>query len=206
MLVNNRLSFSYHDFFKLVEKIVNKEFDVNGKNKKQLHEFIKINFQRLGRIYKTVKINDKLHDLISKLDTPQHWIVITESWCGDSAQSLPILAKIAELSDENIKLEIILRDDNPDIMEKYLTNGSKSIPKLVAFDEMGIELFTWGPRPKPAQRLFELWKASKELDWDGFEMQLHKWYALDKGETVQNEIFELLKLSIMNKDFKFSCN
>lgn len=206
MLINNRITLSYQDFYSHVEKLVNKEIEFQGKNKKKLFEFIRINFQRLGRVYKTLTIKDKLSKAIDNIENTQHWIVITEAWCGDSAQTLPIIAKIANESNGKIDLDIVFRDDNLDIMEKYLTNGSKSIPKLIAFDELGNEIFTWGPRPKPAQRLFELWKGSKELDWDGFEMQLHKWYALDKGETIQEELFEKINLSTLNKDFSYSSN
>jgi thioredoxin-like negative regulator of GroEL len=80
-------------------------------------------------------------------------MVLTEPWCGDSAFLLPIIAEAAALSN-HVTLRILLRDDNLDVMDQYLTGGSRSIPKLVAFSADGDELFTWGPRPEEARQLF----------------------------------------------------
>lgn len=114
---------------------------------------VKLNYQRLSRILRTYKIDEDLLGLIKKISSPQVWMVISEAWCGDSAQNLPYIAKIAECN-SLINLRIILRDSNLDIMDLYLADGkSRSIPKLVAFNEDGNELFQWGARPKEAQEL-----------------------------------------------------
>lgn len=203
MLVS-RKTLDFEAFIRFVEKRVKEE--INLDHQSRMAEFLKLNYQRLGRVYKTFKVNDAFAEILKSIEAPQHWVLITEAWCGDSAQSLPVLTKISEASMGKIHLDIVLRDENLDLMDKYLTNGTRSIPKLIAFDDAGNELFTWGPRPAAAQKLYELWKTSKAVDWDGFEMQLHKWYSTDKGMSIQSELLEKIQLSYLNKDFNFSKN
>ena len=121
-------------------------------------------------------------------------MVLTEAWCGDSAQNLPVIAEIAKLNPEKIKLYIVLRDENPELMDKYLTNGARAIPKLIAVNEtLDKETFIWGPRPVPAQQLLLNWKNNPaDKTWDDFEKELHGWYAKDKTQTIQSEFLDLL--------------
>jgi hypothetical protein len=122
---------------------------------------------------------------------PQRWMVITQPSCGDSSQVVPIIRRIAECSPK-ITLDLILRDDHPEIMDAYLTDGKRSIPKLVAFDEEGNELFRWGARPRPAQDLFE--QAIKEGQTKQIALErVHLFYAKDKGKAVEREFLELLR-------------
>lgn len=91
-------------------------------------------------------------------------------------------------------MRILLRDDNPEAMNRYLTNGGRSIPKLITIDTDGNELFTWGPRPQPAQQIIIAWKQNPEaITHEDAEKELHLWYAKDKGKTLQHEIVEKLK-------------
>src|ERR1035438_4306908 len=105
-------------------------------------DIIKLNIHRMTRIDKSYEPGIDIRDEIEKIADHQLWMVITENWCGDSAQNLPYIAGIASMN-QNIELKLILRDSNPDIMDHYLTNGTRSIPKLVAFDNEGNELFQW---------------------------------------------------------------
>jgi len=141
---------------------------------KNYYEYRKINAQRTKRILKTYNVSDELTDIILKMEKPQTWMVLTEDWCGDSAQNLPYIFKMSEQS-ANIKLQILLRDDYPEIIDQYLTNGGKSIPKLVSFDKEGNEIFTWGPRPVEGQNLVNEWKESG-LSKEQFNPKLHLWY------------------------------
>lgn len=186
--------FNYSEFIGWVEKLVDSKLTSGNNQNEKLIEFTKLNFFRMNRLYKTINIEETLTIEIDSLVEAQKWVIITEAWCGDSAQILPILAKISSSSNNKIELQIILRDLNPKTMDKYLTNGSKSIPKLIAFDNNGNEIFTWGPRPAQAQKLFNAWKQSNDLTWDEFEIQLHKCYTQDKGLSIQNEILKKLKL------------
>lgn len=187
-------TYSFGEFIREIEKIVEVDFQLQHPLVKAstLNEFTQLNLTRMKRIYKTMKVETRLQKLIEETDKPQTWYVITEAWCGDSAQSLPALARLAELN-SHIELRIIMRDYNPDIMQKYLTNGSASIPKLFAIDSHGLELFVWGPRPKEAQEILMDWKANPEgKSWVQFEKELHSWYAKDKTLSLQNEIYETL--------------
>ena len=154
-------------------------------------EFLKLNFQRSQRIYKTYTVSPELRKLLSGINEPQLWMVITEDWCGDSAQILPYIEKITEVNPD-IQLRIIYRDQNPDIMDLYLTNGSmRSIPKLVAFDREGNELFQWGPRPREAQDLVNQLKA-EGYSKDQFIEQLHLWYGRNRGKAIEFEFKKIL--------------
>ncbi|MBS3944017.1 MAG: thioredoxin family protein [Melioribacter sp.] len=187
----NIVGIDYINFIEQTQqKLVNHEFKNNDK-----YNVTKLNLQRSNRISKTYQINEQLKDLIKLFDRTQTWMVITEDWCGDSAQNLPYIVKIAELN-PLINLRILLRDQNLDVMDLYLTSGkARSIPKLVAFDENGNELFQWGPRPKAAQEVVD--QAIKNgLDKNEYLEKLHIWYSEDKGRTLEKE-FSILVSNIL---------
>jgi hypothetical protein len=190
---NSKFQSDYKTFFNWVEELVSIGKTSGLKQSQQLSEFTALNYKRMERLNRTVQLNANLLAITTELEQAQKWILITEAWCGDSAQNLPLISKIAESNPEMIQLQIILRDENADLMEKYNTNGSKSIPKLIAFDTEGKELFTWGPRPSFAQQMMIDWKANKaSKSYDEFEKELHTWYAKDKSQSLQNEFYELL--------------
>ncbi len=158
---------------------------------KKWYDYKKINFTRTGRILKKFKADEELARLISSINTPQLWMVLTEDWCGDSAQNLPYLAKYVELNDK-IDMRILERDNNLEIMDQYLTNGkSRSIPKMVAFDADGNELFVWGPRPKEAQELRDK-LISEGKPGAEVTTQLHLWYAKNNGKALVAEFKKIL--------------
>lgn len=181
-------SISYNKFLELTQqKLSDSEFKENEK-----YDLTKLNLQRSNRIYKTYNVSEEIKQLVEKIKQEQTWVVITEDWCGDSAQNLPYIVKIAELNNK-IDLKIILRDQNLDVMDLYLTNGkSRSIPKLVAFDKDWNELFQWGPRPKEAQLVVE--QSIKEgLDKNSYLEKLHLWYTEDKGRSLEKEFIILIQ-------------
>jgi len=191
ILLANRIkesSISYNNFLELTQqKLIDNEFRKNEK-----YDLTKLNLQRSNRIYKTYNVSEEIKRLSEKIKKEQTWVVITEDWCGDSAQNLPYIVKIAELNNK-IELKIILRDQNLDVMDLYLTNGkSRSIPKLVAFDKDWNELFQWGPRPKEAQLVVE--QSIKEgLDKNVYLEKLHLWYTEDKGRSLEKEFMILIQ-------------
>jgi hypothetical protein len=152
----------------------------------------KINLTRIKRWNKTFKISAELDAIIKAIKEPMKWFVITEGWCGDSAQILPLIAKIAD-SSPKIELNIILRDDNPEIMQAYLTNGGEAIPKLIATNDNHEDLFTFGPRPSLIQQKVQDYKKEFTLnDRDEFNKNLHLWYARDKAYAFQADMMRLL--------------
>lgn len=189
--------------YKQYLEMTSEQFDnVNPENltleELERYSIIKLNIQRMNRIDRSYSPGSDLKNEVEKIEDNQLWMVITENWCGDSAQNLPYIAKIASLN-KKIQLRIILRDSNKDIMDNYLTNGTRSIPKLVSFDEDGNELFQWGARPKAAQDLVT------ELKTQGFEKKyfiekLHFWYAKNGGVDIENEFLSLIKKSNLIKN------
>lgn len=158
--------------------------------------YIPLNIKRMEIIEKTINLSILDKSYYSQMAKLQKWIVITEPWCGDSAQNLPLISKIAEASNGKIELQIILRDQNPEWIERFLTNGSKAIPKLIALDDKGETLFTWGPRPIAAEIICDRWKENKEtISWEDFEKEMHTWYAQNKGKDTLAEIKTLTQFA-----------
>lgn len=157
---------------------------------KEIYNYKKLNRQRSERIEKNFSPSSQIIKAIKEIKKKQLWMVITETWCGDSAQNLPYIAKIAR-QNKNIDLRILLRDSNTDIMDLYLTDGTKSIPKLITFDEDGNELFIWGPRPKEAQKLIKKWKSEGIVKPKLYE-NLHLWYGRNRGKELEKEFVEIL--------------
>ncbi len=178
---------TYEEYKKLFADEIENPPGVDEKNN---YNIKKLNFARSTRVEKQFVPSDELIEAVNKISNPQLWVVLSESWCGDSAQNLPVLAKTSELS-ENVELRILLRDSNLEIMDKYLTNGTRSIPKLIAFNEEGNELFRWGARPAAAQQIINELKEKvmKKKEW---LTELHKWYANNRGKEVEKELLELL--------------
>lgn len=188
--VNHGFSYSQYIDNTIIQiaKATVEELEGVDKNK---FDTIKLNLQRMERIDKTYKISKELKAFLSLISAKQTWMIITEDWCGDSAQNVPFIAAMAK-ENNNIDLKLILRDSNPDIMDMYLTEGTRSIPILVVFDENWNELWRWGSRPKAAQELVMRLK-SQGLQKPEYLKELHLWYARNKGLDLQAEITELVK-------------
>jgi hypothetical protein len=157
--------------------------------------YIPLNLQRSQRIAKTVQLTDTIKAEIKSLHHKISWLVISEHWCGDSAQSLPVMNAIAEASNGLIDLRIVYRDENPELIDAHLTNGGRAIPKLIQMDRNYSMTGTWGPRPNEAQRLVKELKSNPETA-ASYNEKLHKWYADDKTAAIQRDIAKLLKMAV----------
>ncbi len=153
-------------------------------------DYTKLNFSRMNRWLKTGVVNESLVNLIKNIKAPQTWITITEPWCGDAAHSVPFIHLISELS-PLINAEYELRDSPPFRIEKYLSNGSKSIPVLIVKNQHGDDIFTWGSRPAEAE-LLRNDLISRKTDPEEIRTALQQWYNKDKGHSLQKELLELL--------------
>lgn len=187
-------AFNYNEFYEWMGTL-SKEGKTSGEDQSEvMAEYTSLNNKRMRRLNKTINLQPEFLELIEAIEKPQVWYLITETWCGDSAQNLPVIAKIAAASNEKIDLRIILRDENPEWIDKYRTNGGKSIPKLVSFDQEGEELFSWGPRPLSAHHIMLHWKENPlEVTKADFEKELHTWYAQDKSLSLQKEFLEIFE-------------
>lgn len=153
-------------------------------------EYARLNWSRMNRWLKRGQINEETTQKLQSIEGKQKWVLITEPWCGDAAHSVPFIAMMAE-KNPNIELEIQLRDSDSEI-DNYLTNGGKSIPKLVIRDENGKDITTWGPRPTASQDFF-LGLKEKGIDMDEVKAELQKWYNTDKGQAIQEDFLFLIK-------------
>ncbi len=184
---------NYQKYFELTQNHVANHQTSGSNQSEALIGFTALNLKRMERLNKTLKITAELQQIAENLSSRQTWYVISENWCGDCAQNLPAIQKIVEHSKGKIELKIVFRDENPELMEIYHTNGAKSIPKLIAFDENKNELFTWGARPKEANEILYAWKANPQgKSWEDFEKELHLWYARDKAQSLFNEFYTIL--------------
>jgi hypothetical protein len=192
LLVKFEEGLTYNDFWNQFELKLNsqKSGNLSEEEKNQANQ-LKLNFQRSSRINRTYEISENLKNVLEKIKKTQNWILISEDWCGDSAQNVPYIAKIADYSSK-INLRIVPRDHNLDLMDKYLTNGARSIPKLIAFDEQGDELFQWGARPKEAQDLVTKLKNEGKNKTEFLEA-LHLWYGKNRGKNLESEFVEILR-------------
>jgi 1-aminocyclopropane-1-carboxylate deaminase/D-cysteine desulfhydrase-like pyridoxal-dependent ACC family enzyme len=152
----------------------------------------------MGRWNKTSKVSAPLEQLMRTVNRQQVWLLITEAWCGDGAQSIPHLAKLAALN-SLISLKIVLRDEHPELMNAYLTNGNRSIPKLIAITtDLQQELFTWGPKPQYLLDRHASFKQNPEgLSYLEFKEQVHLWYAKNKQKDLETEIYPLISSTLI---------
>ncbi len=180
--------YSYDEFLILSEKRINNNItDSLSDHDRNLLEYAKINWQRTKRVEKTFKPNSELIKIIEKIEKPQTWLVITEDWCGDSAQNLGYFINYAKYSSK-IEIIIILRDSNIEAVDEYFNSPTaRSIPKIIGFDEAGKELFVWGARPKVAQDLVNQLKAEGYSN-NEFNEKLHLWYGRNRGKELEKEI------------------
>jgi hypothetical protein len=152
--------------------------------------FAKLNLHRVDRIQRTWRPSPELAALLTRINRPQIWMALTEPWCGDSAQCLPCLEILAE-SHSEITIRYLLRDDNLEIMDRYLTDGKRGIPFLVGFDTDGQELFRWGPRPAEAKAVMDAANA-EGLEKAAKLEKLHLFYGRNRGRALDGELVDML--------------
>ncbi len=172
--------------------VVNLAHDAITNPDAQYKEYINMNQHRIHRVEKTYHVGDEVKSVINALAQPIYWLVITEHWCGDAAQIVPVMHAIAAASEGKITMKLVYRDQNPELIEAYLTNSTKSIPKIVQLDVEYNVTGSWGPRPVVAQELVKKLKANPETAVT-YANELHLWYAKDKQQHIEAELIDLLK-------------
>lgn len=186
-------SITYPEYLNLLETLLLQGKTTGNNQSESYLNYAKLNLARMHRLNKTVILPENLKTNLKKITKQYIWLTITEGWCGDASQNIPAL-HFMELENPNIELRLILRDENKELMDKYLTNGSRSIPKLICLEKDTLnEVFIWGPRPKPVQELMLNFKMSN-IPKEEASLTIQKWYNEDKTLTLQNEFLELLKI------------
>ncbi|WNW00880.1 thioredoxin family protein [Tenacibaculum sp. HL-MS23] len=193
-IIENSLekAISYSEYRVLVKNLLDEGKSTGPNQSDDLLNYSLLNDKRMKRLDKTIKISENTAAKLKEIKEPQTWLVLTEGWCGDAAQNLPVINKIAE-ENSNIQLKLVLRDENLELMDEFLTNGGRSIPKLIALNKNNEVIDTWGPRPVIATKMVADYKAKHgSLDAD-FKKDLQVWYNKNKGEDVQENLISFLK-------------
>jgi hypothetical protein len=182
---------SYEALVALIDELVIKGQTTGPDQSEAFVHYTALNQQRMHRWEKTIQLLPSVESAIRGITVPQTWLVLTEAWCGDAAHVIPVLHALAALN-PLITLGFVFRDENPELMDRYLTNGvSRSIPKLIAVDTVTREeLFTWGPRPAPLQAAF-LKMRDEGTAYAAIKEELQRWYNKDKTVTIQQEMAAL---------------
>lgn len=187
-------SYSYIEYRKLVTDLLSEGKSTGNEQSESLTNYSKLNEARMNRLEKTIIVSDAVAEKLQNLDNHYIWLVLSEGWCGDAAQILPILNKMALVSNKKIDLRIALRDQNDDLMSQYLTNNGKAIPKLIVIcKEAGIVRADWGPRPKGATELMANYKREFGVIDEKIKTDLQLWYLADKGISVQEELLDIME-------------
>ncbi len=179
-------SMTYTEYMDLMNKLVLTE-STTGEIDQDRVEFTALNYKRSLRLNKTIQLSEIETSIFKGVGIKQIWLLITESWCGDAAQTLPVLNKLAEAS-ENIELRVVLRDEYPELMDHFLTNGTRSIPKLIIMNPHLEVMATWGPRTAAATKLVTDYKEKFGKIDAQFKTLLQIWYNKDKGKNIINEL------------------
>jgi len=182
---------SYEEYVQLTEELLSRNKTTGDNHSPAMVEYTRLNDRRMKRVNKTTRLQDSLVEKLKSVDQPWIWLVLTEAWCGDAAQNIPVLAQMAQQND-HIDLKLILRDENPEVMDAYLTEGGRSIPKMICLTPTLEEVGTWGPRPEPVQQMVRDFKKEENGDYKIFSEKVQLWYAKDKTMTLQSEMEFLL--------------
>ena len=184
-------SMSYTEYSALIDTLVEEHTTTGNEKTAEQIEFTGLNQKRMKRWDKTLNVSEEDKHAISQYNKKTTWLVLTESWCGDAAHIVPAIHKVAE-QNPNINLRLVIRDENEALMNHFLTNGGKAIPKLIALDENNQVITTFGPRPKLLTQIVEDFKAKFGKLTPEFKHELQVWYNKDKGQSTIEDLREVL--------------
>jgi len=185
---------SYLEYRELVKQLALENSNSGPEKTAALANYTQLNDRRMNRWDKTLKIEEEVVNGFKEIKQKMIWLVITESWCGDASPSLPVINKLASLS-PNISLKIVFRDEHPALMDLFLTNGARSIPKLIVLDAGSMEVLAeWGPRSSKATKMVNDYKAEHGQLTPEFKQDLQVFYNKDKGQNIVEDLRQLLAL------------
>ncbi len=185
-------SMTFDEYIKLIDNLLAEGKTTGEIQSEAMFNYGKMNRQRMKRLAKTVKLNETLLNTVRTITRKMIWLIITEGWCGDAAQNIPVIEKIAA-ENPNIETRYILRDENLDLMDQYLTNNARSIPKLIALDAETLdEIGSWGPRPEAAMDYFQEMRETG-MEKPAMMENMQRWYNENKEQAIQKEFEEMLE-------------
>ena len=184
---------SFEEYFSLFEQLVSEKKTTGNLQDEGHINYTKLNWSRIKRTKQTITLNHATTDKLNKLEEKRTLLIITEAWCGDASQILPVIEKIINLS-PFLQSKIVIRDEHPDLMNMFLTNGAKAVPKIIVLDDYNNVIGDWGPRPSELQNLVKKFKQKKpETTSIEVAKLTQNWYTQDSGESIQNEILQLIE-------------
>ncbi len=185
---------TYKDFRAMVDEYAAAGKTSGPEQKDSLINYTLLNSRRMKRWDKLLVLDDTVVDKVASVETRINWLVLSETWCGDAAPTMPVMNKIAE-ANPNIELRVLLRDEHLDLMELFLTEGTLSIPKLISFEEStGRVIGDWGPRPTIAAEKAAAYKRDNGSLSAEFKEDLQRWFNKDKGKDTLADLLQLLPL------------
>ena len=187
-------SLDYSAYRELVQKQV-VEGRTSGFNQSEAYVYYTLlNHKRMNRWDKKIVLPEALKTTLAKMEQNLIWLVLTETWCGDAAPVLPVMQAFASAA-PSLNLRIAHRDEHPLLMDRFLTEGARSIPKLLVVQPDSNQVVgSWGPRPKGAMQLVESYKEKHGKITPEFRESLQKWYNQDRGVQIIQELSSLLAL------------
>jgi hypothetical protein len=186
-------AFTYEAYRKLINELLAEGKTTGSDHSEAMLHYTKMNIQRMNRVEKTTVINDQLRSAIENVRGSYTFLVITEGWCGDAAQIVPVIQHVVKLAPAHFNLKLVLRDENLPLIDSHLTNGGRAIPVLLVLNELGeLVMPKWGPRPEVLQILMKQWKE-ENADMTVISEKLHAWYAKDKTQAIQEELLTVVK-------------
>ncbi len=186
-------SLTYLEYIELTKSIINNVSPSAPYDNEKMLKYTEANLERMQRVSNNISIDQKLYNLLTSVTDRWIWVIITEPWCGDAAQIVPALCAFAEVN-SNIETKLILRDTNLDLIDAYLTEGGRSIPKLICLHQDTMEeIGTWGPRPQQIQVMVDKFKSDTTTSFGQKVRQIHQWYDDNKSAALQEEFIALLQ-------------
>ncbi|MBP2831398.1 thioredoxin family protein [Aquimarina sp. U1-2] len=186
-------SYTYQEYKALLSHLLAEGKSTGHEQSEALTNYSLLNERRMKRLDKTLAIEKSVIDTFAKTQKKVIWLVLSEGWCGDAAQSLPVMNILAEVSD-TIQLKIVSRDDHEQLMSNFLTNGGKAIPKLIVYNPQNQKVLnTWGPRPSIATKMVNDYKSKYGSLDAQFKQDLQVWYNKDRGQNIAQDLLQLLQ-------------
>jgi Thioredoxin len=189
---------SYQSYRAKIDELLNigKYSTINDVEDADMIAYTRLNVSRMNRIDKTIKITDLTRSRLTEYRGNVTWLVITEGWCGDAAQIVPTIQAMADLG--NIDCKYVFRDEHLELIDQFLTNGGRAIPKVLVVDNESLEVVAnWGPRPTAAQQIVNETKEKnignpQSVFYEDLKYAIHKWYAEDHTISTQLEALDAL--------------
>lgn len=195
-------SIGYDEYHTFIENLLSQSHYLALKSIETDTHNTRLNLIRMERLDKTARMTAHTRLQMAAIRKPMIWLSITEAWCGDAAQILPAIQKMAALNDK-IQHRLIFRDEQAAIMDAFLTNGTRSVPLTLILEKDSLKVLGhWGPRPVELHDFvlenLTLLDAiqdecERKLRFNEFQTKVQRWYAKDKTYSTQKEFLEVLR-------------